>query len=56
MIRFSVKDNGEGDIKFQKGMGLTSMEEKVIHKNGTFIINNKDGFEVIITMPIEERL
>lgn len=56
IIRFSVKDNGEGDIKLQKGMGLISMEEKIIIKNGNFIINNKDGFEVIITMPIEERV
>jgi hypothetical protein len=30
IIRFSVKDNGEGDIKLKKGMGLTSVEEEVI--------------------------
>lgn len=55
IIRFSIKDNGEGDEKLQKGMGLISMEEKIMSQNGNFIVNNEDGFEVIITMSIEER-
>jgi len=55
IIRFCAGDNGEGKIKFEKGMGLTSMEEKIIIRKGNFIINNQDGFEVIITMPVEGR-
>lgn len=53
ILQLRVQDNGERYNKFKKGMGLTSIEETVLSKRGNLVINNKEGFEVTITLPIE---
>lgn len=50
LVKLRVKDNGEIHGKIEKGLGLTSMEEKVISKRGNFIINTHDGFEIVIIL------
>lgn len=50
-IKLEVKDNGFGCEKIKKGIGLRNIEESVSNLNGKIIINNEDGFEVIILIP-----
>ena len=50
-IKLEVKDNGFGCKKVQKGIGLRNIEESVSNLNGKLIINNDEGFGVIILIP-----
>lgn len=50
-IKLEVKDNGLGCEKIKKGIGLRNIEESVSNLNGKIIINNEDGFDVIILIP-----
>ena len=50
-IKLEVKDNGIGCEKIKKGIGLRNIEESVSNLNGKLIINNEDGFDVIILIP-----
>ena len=50
-IKLEVKDNGFGCKKVKKGIGLRNIEESVSNLNGKLIINNDEGFGVIILIP-----
>lgn len=50
-IKLEVKDNGIGCERIRKGIGLRNIEENVSNINGKVIINNKEGFGVIILIP-----
>ena len=50
-IKLEVKDNGFGCKKIIKGIGLRNIEESVSNLNGKLIINNDEGFGVIILIP-----
>ena len=50
-IKLEVKDDGIGCKDIKKGIGLRNIEEKVSGINGKLIINNEDGFGVIILIP-----
>lgn len=52
IIKVVVKDNGEKNLDFKKGMGLNSLEEKVINIGGSLVVNNHDGFQVTLVLPI----
>lgn len=54
IIRFSFKDDGNGNINLKKGFGLSKIEEEVMNNDGVMTINSADGFQVIITLKIEE--
>ena len=51
LIKLEVKDNGFGCKKIKKGIGLRNIEENVSDLKGKIIINNEDGFDVIILIP-----
>ena len=50
-IKLEVKDDGIGCEIVKKGIGLKNIEENVSNINGKVIINNKEGFGVIILIP-----
>lgn len=50
-IKLEVKDNGLGCEKVKKGIGLRNIEESISNLNGKMIINNEEGFDVIILIP-----
>ncbi len=50
-IKLEVKDNGLGCEKVKKGIGLRNIEESIGNLKGKMIINNEDGFDVIILIP-----
>ncbi|MCG1010283.1 sensor histidine kinase [Salinicoccus sp. ID82-1] len=52
-ILMKIMDNGEGDeVVIQPGHGLQGMKERLSFVNGALhITNNKDGFEINITVP-----
>ncbi|MEG0297241.1 MAG: histidine kinase [Clostridium sp.] len=52
IIKVVVKDNGEKNLDFKKGMGLNSLEEKVINIGGSLVVNNHDGFQVTLVLGI----
>lgn len=54
IIRFSFKDDGKGNVNLKKGFGLSKIEEEVMNNDGIMTINSSDGFQVIITLKIEE--
>ncbi|WP_297632391.1 histidine kinase [uncultured Clostridium sp.] len=54
IIRFSFKDDGIGNMNLKKGFGLSKIEEEVMNNNGIMTINSLNGFQVIITLKIEE--
>lgn len=54
IIRFSFKDDGKGNVNLKKGFGLSKIEEEVMNNYGIMTINSSDGFQVIITLKIEE--
>ena len=51
-IKVSIKDNGVGRDKINKGMGIIGMEERTYDLNGKFIIDGSDGFSIIMIFPI----
>lgn len=52
IIKLEFKDNGIGCLDVKKGIGLSSLEEKVAGNNGQLIINGENGFSVIILIPV----
>ncbi len=52
-IVLSMKDNGIGSDKLQKGMGLKSLEERVRENNGKVIIETSKGNGFLISIIIE---
>ncbi len=51
-IILSVKDDGKGNSRITKGMGLTAMEERVALLGGYINYNLADGFETISYIPV----
>lgn len=51
-VRVEVKDNGIGNLKIKKGLGLTGMEERTQGIGGKLIIDGTNGFSVIMLIPM----
>lgn len=55
LIKIETKDNGKGTNIIEKGIGLSSIEQKVADLCGKLLIDGNDGFSVVILLPIIER-
>src|SRR5699024_1725309 len=44
LIKIEVKDNGKGERKITKGLGIMGMEERAATLDGKILIDGKDGF------------
>lgn len=53
LIRFTVKDNGQGTELLKKGLGLIGMEERAASIAGKLIIDTNSGFSVTTLLPLE---
>lgn len=51
VIKLEVKDNGVGQEKIIKGIGLKSIEERISTHDGKLIINSENGFSAILLIP-----
>ncbi|MGL4773679.1 MAG: sensor histidine kinase [Clostridium sp.] len=49
-IKLQVEDNGVGAEKIIKGIGLKSLEEKVIEVGGKFIVDGSKGFSAVVLL------
>lgn len=50
IVRLFIKDNGSNKSKFNKGMGLLGIEERVVNLGGDVSFNNGDGFSTLIIL------
>ncbi|MBI9066086.1 MAG: tetratricopeptide repeat protein [Salinivirgaceae bacterium] len=51
-VRLLIKDNGISDKINKNGLGLSNIEERVRSMNGRMQINNSNGFEINIELPL----
>lgn len=51
LIKTEVKDNGKGQEKIKKGMGIIGMEERAASVNGKVIVDGSNGFSVTTLLP-----
>lgn len=51
LIKVEVSDNGKGEQKVIKGMGIIGMEERAASVNGTIIVDGSRGFSVTTLIP-----
>ncbi|MFN2744670.1 MULTISPECIES: sensor histidine kinase [Bacillus] len=54
LIKAEVKDNGKGQEKIKKGMGIIGMEERAASVNGKVIVDGSNGFSVTTLLPKHE--
>ncbi|MGL5749920.1 MAG: sensor histidine kinase, partial [Paraclostridium sp.] len=54
LIKTEVKDNGIGCRSTKKGIGLNSIEQRVIDLDGKILIDGSNGFSVILLLPIDK--
>lgn len=52
-IKIEFNDDGVGELKIKKGMGLNSIEERLLEQNGKLILDGSKGFSAIMLLPIE---
>ncbi len=52
-VKAEVKDNGNGAVRFKKGLGMLGMEERAAALHGTVIFDGTAGFSVTTLLPIE---
>ena len=54
-LQISFRDNGRGAEKFEKGIGLTGMEERLRRYGGRLEASGSDeGFHLFIVIPVEQ--
>lgn len=51
LIKAEVSDNGKGEQKVIKGLGIIGMEERAASVNGTIIVDGSRGFSVTTLIP-----
>ncbi|MGV2966962.1 sensor histidine kinase [Paenibacillus sp. AGC30] len=51
LIKVDVSDNGKGEQKVIKGLGLIGMEERAASVSGTIIVDGSRGFSVTTLIP-----
>lgn len=51
LIKAEVSDNGKGEQKVIKGLGLIGLEERAASVNGTIIVDGSKGFKVTTLIP-----
>jgi signal transduction histidine kinase len=51
LIKVEVSDNGIGEQKVIKGLGIIGMEERAASVNGTIVIDGSKGFSVTTLIP-----
>lgn len=54
LVKAVVSDNGRGQAKIVKGLGLVGMEERAAAVNGTVIADGASGFSVTTLLPLSE--
>ncbi|USB33453.1 histidine kinase [Paenibacillus sp. YPG26] len=54
LIKVVVSDNGRGNLKIVKGLGLIGMEERTAAVQGTVIADGTKGFSVTTLLPLEQ--
>ncbi|WP_211745624.1 sensor histidine kinase [Paenibacillus sp. Marseille-Q4541] len=54
-IKSVVMDNGIGEMKVVKGLGILGMEERAASLGGTVIVDGTKGFSVTTLLPYESR-
>ncbi|WP_316276044.1 sensor histidine kinase [Bacillus velezensis] len=52
-VKAEVKDNGNGAVRFKKGLGMLGMEERAAVLHGTVIFDGTAGFSVTTLLPVE---
>ncbi len=52
-IELIIKDNGRGAEEITKGFGLKSMEDRVFSIGGSISFMSKDGFSILVNIPLE---
>ncbi|MCX7695376.1 MAG: sensor histidine kinase [Caloramator sp.] len=52
-FRLYIKDNGVGCDEIKEGMGLNSIKQRVKSLKGRIQIDGKDGFMILILIPLE---
>lgn len=50
-----IRDNGTLQHEGQGGMGLLSMEERILSLGGSFYFNKDKGFRIFMQIPKEEK-
>ncbi|MDP4089484.1 MAG: sensor histidine kinase [Bacillota bacterium] len=48
-----IEDNGNGCSEFMKGVGLSTMEERIHSLGGRIEINGEQGFKIDVVIPVE---
>ncbi len=51
LIKATVSDNGQGQVRIVKGLGMIGMEERAASVNGTVIVDGSRGFSVTTLIP-----
>jgi len=52
LTKVEIKDNGIGEMKISKGLGIRGIEERTEGIGGKVIIDGSNGFSVILLLPI----
>ncbi|WFA08752.1 sensor histidine kinase [Tissierella sp. Yu-01] len=52
-ITLHIKDNGTGVEEILKGFGLRAMEDRVFSLGGNISFFSKDGFSILLNLPLE---
>lgn len=49
-----IEDDGKGCVDIQEGFGLHHMKERIALLNGNVRFNGRDGFEVLVELPLRK--
>jgi Signal transduction histidine kinase len=52
-VELSIRDNGNGCVDFSKGVGLTTMEERIQSLGGSIYFSGNNGFTINVVIPVE---
>lgn len=52
-ILLNIKDDGKGTVEFIKGVGLSTMEERIHYLGGTIDFDGNEGFGINAIIPVE---
>lgn len=53
LIKIEVKDDGVGNSRIKKGMGLGNLEERLMSLGGNLILDGSFGFSAIMILPVK---
>lgn len=55
VVRATIHDNGKGAGKFEEGMGISGMKERVRKVKGYFDVDPENGFTINMILPLEKK-